>query len=177
VAGFAGVLEQAEALAEPRSTTTLARYLAITPGAVSQHLLALHNAGMVTRSRTGRSVLYRRTRSGDMLAAASAPDRTMVRMDEELSAELLERADRDQAARWRGRRACGLAAGPACAARSARGVPAPAQDAVTRGDASLADLAYLTDRVLMHRGEPQACGTRYQDEEPTRKLGRGRGQR
>ncbi|HEX6450846.1 MAG TPA: DUF5937 family protein [Trebonia sp.] len=63
------------ALAEPCSTTTLARGLAITPGAVSQHLSVLRNAGMVTRSRTGRFVLYRRTRSGDMLVAVSAPDR------------------------------------------------------------------------------------------------------
>ena len=35
-------------------------------------------------------------------------------------------------------------------------------DAVARGDASPADLAYLTDRVLMHRGEPQVYGTQYQ---------------
>jgi hypothetical protein len=35
------------------------------------------------------------------------------------------------------------------------------QDAVARGDASPADLAYLTDRVLMHRGEPQIYGTQY----------------
>jgi DNA-binding transcriptional ArsR family regulator len=59
------------ALAEPCSTTALARRLQITPGAVSQHLSVLLDAGMVTRSRVGRSVLYRRTRSGDMLAAAS----------------------------------------------------------------------------------------------------------
>jgi hypothetical protein len=32
---------------------------------------------------------------------------------------------------------------------------------VARGDASPADLAYLTDRVLMHRGEPQVYGTQY----------------
>jgi DNA-binding transcriptional ArsR family regulator len=59
------------ALAEPASTTALARRLSITPGAVSQQLSVLLDAGMVTRSRVGRSVLYRRTRSGDMLAAAS----------------------------------------------------------------------------------------------------------
>jgi hypothetical protein len=35
------------------------------------------------------------------------------------------------------------------------------EDAVTRGDASAADLAYLRDRVLMHRGEPQLYGTQY----------------
>jgi hypothetical protein len=36
------------------------------------------------------------------------------------------------------------------------------QDAVARGEASPADLAYLMDRVLLHRGEPQVCGTQYQ---------------
>jgi len=35
------------------------------------------------------------------------------------------------------------------------------QDAVERDDASPVDLAYLTDRVLMHRGEPQVHGTQY----------------
>lgn len=59
------------ALAEPCSTTTLARRMSVTPGAVSQHLSVLLDAGMVTRSRIGRLVLYRRTRSGDMLADAS----------------------------------------------------------------------------------------------------------
>jgi DNA-binding transcriptional ArsR family regulator len=59
------------ALAQPASTTALARRLQLTPGAVSQHLSVLSGAGMVTRSRVGRLVLYRRTRSGDMLAAAS----------------------------------------------------------------------------------------------------------
>jgi DNA-binding transcriptional ArsR family regulator len=58
------------ALAEPCSTTALARRLQITPGGVSQHLSVLHDAGLVTRSRVGRLVLYRRSRSGDMLAAA-----------------------------------------------------------------------------------------------------------
>jgi len=36
------------------------------------------------------------------------------------------------------------------------------EDAVCRGDAAPRDLAYLTDRVLMHRGEPQVYGTQYQ---------------
>ena len=36
------------------------------------------------------------------------------------------------------------------------------EDAVCRGDAAPRDLAYLTDRVLMHRGEPQIYGTQYQ---------------
>ena len=59
------------ALVEPISTTTLAQRLSITTGAVSQHLSVLLDCGLVTRSRVGRSVLYRRTRSGDTLAAAT----------------------------------------------------------------------------------------------------------
>jgi hypothetical protein len=58
------------ALAEPSTTTGLARRLQVTPGAVSQHLSVLRDAGMVTRSRVGRQVLYRRTRTGDTLAAS-----------------------------------------------------------------------------------------------------------
>jgi hypothetical protein len=34
-------------------------------------------------------------------------------------------------------------------------------EAVGRGDASPRDLAYLKDRVLMRRGEPQIYGTQY----------------
>jgi DNA-binding transcriptional ArsR family regulator len=58
------------ALAEPASTTALAHRLSITAGAVSQHLSVLLNCGLATRSRVGRSVLYRRTRSGDTLVGA-----------------------------------------------------------------------------------------------------------
>ena len=124
-------------------------------------------------------------------------------MDEELRAELVERADRDQAARlslrpdhtmaewealvdpvdrdnttrlreiigrhgWPGR---GLAGddGAHAAWLLAQHAPPELQeeclplleDAVTRGDASPADLAYLGDRVLLHRGEPQLYGTQY----------------
>jgi len=56
------------ALAEPVSTTALARRLSITPGAVSQHLSVLLDCGLAARSRVGRSVLYRRTLAGDTLA-------------------------------------------------------------------------------------------------------------
>jgi DNA-binding transcriptional ArsR family regulator len=58
------------ALAEPSSTTGLARRLQVTAGAVSQHLSVFRDTGMVTRSRVGRQVLYRRTRTGDTLAAS-----------------------------------------------------------------------------------------------------------
>ncbi|MFC6987387.1 ArsR/SmtB family transcription factor [Streptomyces cirratus] len=57
-------------LAEPLATVELARRLRVTPSAVSQHLRVLHAAGLVTRARQGRQVLYRRSPLGDGLAAA-----------------------------------------------------------------------------------------------------------
>ena len=44
------------------------------------------------------------------------------------------------------------------------------EDAVTRGDASPADLAYLGDRVLLHRGEPQLYGTQYRERDGVLEL-------
>lgn len=55
------------ALDGPHSTTTLAKRFAVTPGAVSQHLSVLRASGLVTGSRVGGSVLYRRTPRGDTL--------------------------------------------------------------------------------------------------------------
>jgi hypothetical protein len=45
----------------PVSTTELAHRLQLTPGGVSQHLSALAAAGLVSRRREGREVLYLRT--------------------------------------------------------------------------------------------------------------------
>ncbi|THA54688.1 winged helix-turn-helix domain-containing protein [Streptomyces sp. A1136] len=56
-------------LAEPLATVELARRLRVTPSAVSQHLRVLYAAGLVTRARQGRQVLYRRSPLGDALAA------------------------------------------------------------------------------------------------------------
>ncbi|MEA2156149.1 MAG: hypothetical protein QOE11_2289 [Solirubrobacteraceae bacterium] len=50
-----------EALAAPISTTELSRRMGITPSATSQHLKTLAGAGLVSRSRAGREVLYLRT--------------------------------------------------------------------------------------------------------------------
>jgi len=46
------------ALRSPATTTALARSLAVTPSAVSQHLAVLHRGGLVDRQRSGRTVLY-----------------------------------------------------------------------------------------------------------------------
>ncbi|MEU9130998.1 helix-turn-helix domain-containing protein [Kitasatospora sp. NPDC048540] len=54
-------------LAEPCSTTELARRLGVTPGAVSQHLAVLSATRLVTRARHGRAVLYARSPLGDQL--------------------------------------------------------------------------------------------------------------
>jgi DNA-binding transcriptional ArsR family regulator len=61
------------ALAEPLSTTALARGLTLTPSAISQQLAVLLDCGLVTRTRAGRLVLYRRTRSADALVPDAAP--------------------------------------------------------------------------------------------------------
>ncbi|MFB9364955.1 ArsR family transcriptional regulator [Kitasatospora sp. NPDC001664] len=54
-------------LAEPASTTELAARLGVTPGAVSQHLSVLHATRLVTRTRSGRLVLYTRSPLADEL--------------------------------------------------------------------------------------------------------------
>ena len=58
-------------LEEPLATAELARRLAVTPSAVSQHLQVLHASGLVTRTRDGRHVLYRRSPLGDQLTGQS----------------------------------------------------------------------------------------------------------
>jgi hypothetical protein len=67
--GRASVLS---ALDRPRSTTDLARVLEISPGGVSQHLSVLHSAGLVSRHRDRRLVLYLRSHNGEALMHASA---------------------------------------------------------------------------------------------------------
>ncbi len=59
------------ALSDPASTTQLAKSLSLATGAVGDHLAILRNAGLATRARAGRSVLYRRTPLGDALAAGA----------------------------------------------------------------------------------------------------------
>lgn len=51
----------------PASTTQLAAFCGLSAAGVSQHLIALRNAGLVTAHRSGRSVLYARTAVADAL--------------------------------------------------------------------------------------------------------------
>ncbi|MER6943185.1 winged helix-turn-helix domain-containing protein [Nonomuraea sp. NPDC000554] len=62
--GRAAVLS---ALDSPASTSQLVAQLSMTLGGVGGHLAVLRRAGLVSRSRSGRSVLYSRTPLGDAL--------------------------------------------------------------------------------------------------------------
>jgi DNA-binding transcriptional ArsR family regulator len=53
----------------PMSTTHLAGQLELAAPTVNVHLKALHQAGIVSSHRDGRSVVYERTRLGDLLLA------------------------------------------------------------------------------------------------------------
>ncbi|MER5760075.1 helix-turn-helix domain-containing protein [Streptomyces sp. NPDC002082] len=55
-------------LDEPLATVEIARRFRVTPSAVSQHLRVLHAAGLLSKARDGRQVLYRRSPLGDELA-------------------------------------------------------------------------------------------------------------
>ena len=63
------------ALDVPRATADLAARLGVTPGAVSQHLGVLVDAGLAVRARQGRRVLYRRTPLGMALSAGDVDRR------------------------------------------------------------------------------------------------------
>jgi DNA-binding transcriptional ArsR family regulator len=54
-------------LDRPATTTELAHRMAVSPSAVSQHLRVLRGAGLLSRARSGRSVLYLRSELGDEL--------------------------------------------------------------------------------------------------------------
>ncbi|QGN46525.1 helix-turn-helix domain-containing protein [Micromonospora sp. WMMD558] len=57
------------ALAVPATTSQLVAQLNLSLGGAGDHLSVLRESGLVTRTRTGRAVLYRRTPLGDALAA------------------------------------------------------------------------------------------------------------
>ncbi|SFQ96325.1 Helix-turn-helix domain-containing protein [Lentzea waywayandensis] len=73
---LAGVLGQVRAdllaeLAQPCSSTDIARRTGVTVSAVNQHLRALRDAGLLASQRHGRSVVYARTELGDALVSHS----------------------------------------------------------------------------------------------------------
>ncbi|RKN46903.1 ArsR/SmtB family transcription factor [Streptomyces hoynatensis] len=65
-----------ETLSEPGSTSRLAARLGLSPGTVSEHLTALRGAGLLTTTRRGREVVYRRSPLGDALLAGGLPGGT-----------------------------------------------------------------------------------------------------
>ncbi|MGW0478140.1 ArsR family transcriptional regulator [Nonomuraea sp. NPDC003214] len=70
--GLAGLLGRGRAavltaLDSPASTSQLVAQLSMTLGGVGDHLAVLRRAGLVGRTRSGRSVLYSRTPLGDAL--------------------------------------------------------------------------------------------------------------
>lgn len=54
-------------LAAPHSTGDIATRLGLAPGTASHHLTTLRDAGLATAERSGRRLLYQRTRLGDQL--------------------------------------------------------------------------------------------------------------
>ncbi len=64
-------------LAWPMSTTQIARDLGQSPASVNEHLAVLRDAGLVTRRRSGRSVLYRQTPLAEYMLRAQ-PDTVRV---------------------------------------------------------------------------------------------------
>jgi DNA-binding transcriptional ArsR family regulator len=60
------------ALHAPATTSQLSQQLAMSLGSTSTHLPIVHQAGLITRPRSGRTVLYRRTALGDALAGSPA---------------------------------------------------------------------------------------------------------
>lgn len=60
-----------QAMGQPVTTTQLSQQHRMSLGAVGHHLSVLRTSGLITGTRTGRSVLYRRTDLGEALVAAN----------------------------------------------------------------------------------------------------------
>ncbi|GGL21099.1 ArsR family transcriptional regulator [Sphaerisporangium melleum] len=67
-----GATRAAILLRLPATTTQLAALLDMSVGGIGDHVAALREAGLITGTRVGRSVLYHRTPLGDALAEGSA---------------------------------------------------------------------------------------------------------
>jgi DNA-binding transcriptional ArsR family regulator len=61
-------------LDRPASTLALAQRTGWSPGGVNSHLAVLRRAGLVTRRRDGREVIYSRTATGDVLSSGRDPE-------------------------------------------------------------------------------------------------------
>jgi DNA-binding transcriptional ArsR family regulator len=61
------------ALHAPATTSQLSQQLATSLGGTSTHLAILNRAGLITRARSGRAVLFRRTALGDALIDSPIP--------------------------------------------------------------------------------------------------------
>lgn len=61
-------------LGVPRSTADLAARHGLSPATVSYHLRLLHDAGLLSRHRSGRTVMYERTEPAATIVTGSAPD-------------------------------------------------------------------------------------------------------
>ncbi|PVC73291.1 winged helix-turn-helix domain-containing protein [Streptomyces sp. CS081A] len=66
-------LDALRLLAEPHTTTSLARALRVSNATASSHAASLRAAGMAATTRTGRSVTHRRTALGTLVAGAWPP--------------------------------------------------------------------------------------------------------
>ncbi|WP_406058691.1 winged helix-turn-helix domain-containing protein [Streptomyces sp. NBC_01077] len=66
--------EVLHALTEPRTTTELARRTGISNATASAHAAALRTAGLITTTRTGRSVQHEQTPLGRLWACVPPPD-------------------------------------------------------------------------------------------------------
>ncbi|MEU3721364.1 ArsR family transcriptional regulator [Streptomyces sp. NPDC031705] len=66
-------LDALRLLAEPHTTTSLARALHVSNATASAHAAALRSAGLATTTRTGRSVTHRRTALGTLVAGGGPP--------------------------------------------------------------------------------------------------------
>ena len=66
--------ELLRALDVPRNGQALAQALDVTPGAISQHVRALRDAGLLSTHRDRRHVICRRTGLADQLIAATTTD-------------------------------------------------------------------------------------------------------